>query len=375
MTDASTRYAETGLAALLAEFMREKQQYEAARVRCGIVGRSGVGKSSLINAITGEKLAPVGFGKETTLAAHEYHHRGLILVDLPGCSTERFPASQYVERLNLVGYDLFIFVTELRFFQDDKTVYSQLTSELGKPCYLARNKFDLAVADAAHDGHNLSEAEIKAVIEKSIRENLVPLDVKQVYMVSARRPAQYDLPQLLSDIREPLDGMQRLRLENDLAAWSQQALERKRDNAMRITSWYAAAAALNGLNPIVGLDVTIDLGILRKLAKEVAEIYGLSAEQEAYWRGLVKRPHGQALVQKAVTLSFKYGTESAIKTILKVIGKSEVPKTFARFIPFVGQALSCGAGLGLTYTFGKRLVDEYHVLASELLAELRQSGE
>jgi GTP-binding protein EngB required for normal cell division len=361
---------ETGIAKLLSDFARQKEEYELTKVKCGFVGRSGVGKSSLINAITGEKLAAVGFAKETTVEPHEYLHRGLVLVDLPGCGTERFPTKDYIKRLNLSEHDLFIFVTELRFFQDDKIVYSQIRSELKKPCFLVRNKFDLVLADAAYDGHNLTEAESKAAIENNIRENLAPLDVQKVYMVSARHPAHFDLPTLLKDIQDSFDGMKRLRLENDLAAWSKEALLRKRENAMRITAWYAGMAALNGLNPVVGLDVTVDVGILRRLSREVAEIYSLTKEQEEYWRTLLKGPDGRAVLQKTVALTLKYGTESAIVGILKAIGKREVPKTFAKFIPFAGQALAVAAGAGLTYTFGKKLVDEYHEMAEEILADL-----
>jgi small GTP-binding protein len=374
MSDVFPKNNDKGLAALLKEFTQQKQEYENTKVKCGIVGRSGVGKSSLINAITGEKLAPVGFGKETTIEAHEYSHRGLILVDLPGCGTARFPTGEYVNKLKLSEYDLFIFVTELRFFEDDKIVYSQLTTDLKKPCYFLRNKFDLALADAAHDGNDLTEAEVKAHIESNIRENLALDGATKIYMVSARRPAHYDLPALLDDIREAFDGMKKVRLENDLAAWSKQALERKRANAMRITSWYAAAAALNGLNPVIGLDITIDLSILRQLATEVAQIYSLTAEHEDYWRGMLKGPHGHAVMQKAVSLSFKYGTEAAITSIVKAIGKSEVPKVFAKLIPFLGQALACGAGLGLTYNFGRGMVNEYHQMAEEILAEMSSTG-
>jgi hypothetical protein len=35
---------ETGIAKLLADFARQKEEYEHARVKCGFVGRSGVGK-------------------------------------------------------------------------------------------------------------------------------------------------------------------------------------------------------------------------------------------------------------------------------------------------------------------------------------------
>jgi hypothetical protein len=74
---------ETGIAKLLSDFARQKEEYELTKVKCGFVGRRGVGNSSLINAITGEKLAAVGFTKETTAEPHEYLHRGLVLPKQP----------------------------------------------------------------------------------------------------------------------------------------------------------------------------------------------------------------------------------------------------------------------------------------------------
>lgn len=361
-------------AELLEEFLKKKAEYEKTRIKCGIVGSSGVGKSSLINAITGEKLAEVGGFKETTLEAHEYHHRGLILVDLPGCGTKRFSTAAYVEQLELQSYDLFIFLTADRFLEADAKVYTQLHSDLHKRCFLARTKFDRVMDDAGHDGANLTEVEIRDQIRRDMRENLAPLEVERVYMISARRPTHYDLPGLLEDIQCSFDGMKRFRLESDLASWSSKALAAKRANAMRVTSWYAGAAALNGLNPIPGLNISIDVAVLAKLSSELASMYGLSQQEEQFWESLLKSAEGQAALQRAASMTMKYGSEAAITTILKAIGKSEVPKAFAGLLPVAGQVLSGIAGAGLTYKFGKDIVDEYHKMAEELLDHLK-SGE
>jgi small GTP-binding protein len=370
MTGIEMKTPSKGLAELFEQFAKQKTEYEKTKIKCGFVGRSGVGKSSLINAITGQKLAPVGAAKETTVEAHEYAHRGIVLVDLPGCGTERFPTGDYVSRLKLESYDFFVFVTDLRFFQDDKTVYLRLVTELKKPCYLVRNKFDQALHDSGHDGRTTTEAELKAEIEHNIRENLASHNIAKIYMVSARRPALYDLSDLLDDIKGAFSGMKRLRLETDMAAWSKQALERKRDDAMRITSWYAAAAAINGLNPVPGFDLAVDLKVLQQLSREVGGIYSLTPEQEEYWRGLLKGPHGGALLKKAVDLTVRYGSEMAITAVLKSIGKEEASKAFAKCVPLIGQVLACGTGFVLTYKFGMDLVGDFHGTAEKMIEEL-----
>jgi len=356
----------------LEQFAKEKAEYEATQIKCGIVGRSGVGKSSLINAIVDQKLAPVGSSKETTLEAHEYVHRGLVLVDLPGCGTKSFPASNYVERLSLESYDLFIFVTESRFFEDEATIYAALTAKLKKPCFLVRSKFDAALANSEYDGSTQTEADLKREIEDDIRKNLAPLTVERIYVVSSRRPAMYDLPGLLDDIIDKFSGMKQMRLENDFAAWSRNALERKKKNALRLAAWYAGLAALNGLNPIIGLDGAVDLALLCKLVQEVAAIYNITPEQNSYWEKLLGgRPQGAAVMHRMVALISKYGSETAITMALKSLGKREMSRVFSYVLPIVGHLVTCGAGYYLTYNFGANLVEEYHHMAEDILAQLR----
>ena len=349
---------------------KEKREYDSTSIKCGIVGRSGVGKSSLINAITGQKLAPVGSSKETTKEAQEFIHRGLVFVDLPGCGTKTFQTHDYVNRLKLENYDLFIFVTESRFFQDDETIYSQLMA-LNKPCFLLRSKFDLALENAAHDGCTSTPDELKSEIEADIRSNLEPLQVGRIYMVSSRKPALYDLPDLLDDIVNSFSGIKRMRLENDFAAWSRKSLELKKNNAMRIAAWYASLSALNGLNPIVGLDVALDLAMLRTLGQEVAAIYNITPEQKDYWQSLLRGPEGTVLANKIVQVIGKYGSSTAIELVLKSIAKRSTVTSLSKFVPFAGSAVACGAGYVLTYRFGENLVNEYHSLAEEILTILK----
>jgi len=365
--------AEKGLNALLNELIKQKHEYEKTVAKCGIIGRSRTGKSSLINAITGQKLARTGPAVETTLEPTEYPHGGLSLWDLPGCGMQRFPTSDYVRKFGLDAYDFFIFVTADGFYADDGQVLSDLLARR-KPCFIVRNKFDQVLENAKHDDVPCDEVWLRDQVTEDIRKQLHPASVGRVYLVSARKPASYDLPELLFDIQNSFTGLKRLRIENDLAAWSEAALEKKRANAMTIVSWYAGLAAANGLNPVPGLDVSVDVALLRQLAIEVSVIYGLSEEQKNFWEGLVKGPHGQAVMQRVVALTAKYGAEQAVVQVLKAIGKREVPKTVAKYIPFIGQVLAAGAGYALTYNFGSSLVDEYHEMATALLHEVQSNA-
>ena len=62
---------------LLEQFQKkyEEQADRIGRFNLAIFGKTGVGKSSLINAIFGENVAPTGIGEPVTMAEHLYVHR------------------------------------------------------------------------------------------------------------------------------------------------------------------------------------------------------------------------------------------------------------------------------------------------------------
>ena len=125
-------------------FNEEINALQNATVKCAIIGRSGVGKSSLINAISGEKLAKVGVTETTMEIGEPYKNGRLWFYDLPGASTEKFPKSEYVEKMNIKEMDCVIFATSDRFYEDDKHLIEEI-NKLNIPIYLIRTKIDFSV--------------------------------------------------------------------------------------------------------------------------------------------------------------------------------------------------------------------------------------
>ena len=104
-----------------------RHDFEQATVRLGVIGESGSGKSSLINALVGREVAPVGALVETTQRAQEVPVDGLTLVDLPGCGTPTWPKETYLRRLNLLeSYDGFLLVTASRVKECDALLFDEL---------------------------------------------------------------------------------------------------------------------------------------------------------------------------------------------------------------------------------------------------------
>jgi len=356
--------------ALAKKLMEAKLEFEQARVKCGITGVSGSGKSSVINAIAGEKIAQVNV-VEQTMDPQEHHHGGMVFVDLPGCGTASWPRDTYANRLDLDSYDCFILVTAHRFFDDDAYLYDQIVNQLDLPCFVVRNQFDLAVQQGRRD-NGLTEDEVAKLIRDNVRENLAPHQLDRVYLTSAHFPQKYDFPRLITDIVESQRGLKRTRLMADVAAWSEEMLVKKRTIAERVVGIYAGLSAANALNPIPGLDISVDLSMMMKMSQAVLHIYGLSKKQADYTSTMLDpgSAHAQAaklLLTKIVT---QYGAKQGIMLLLKKYGKSITFREIAKWAPIIGTVAAGAVGFRMTYRFGEDLIADCETAAREFLVEL-----
>ncbi len=125
--------------------------------RCGlvaIVGRANVGKSTLLNAILGQKLSITSRKPQTTryqiLGVKTIENTQLVFVDTPGW--QRHPKNELNRMMNrqvrhaLGDVDRALLVTDARYWHaDDQVVYDML-SQAELPIVLALNKHDLLKA-------------------------------------------------------------------------------------------------------------------------------------------------------------------------------------------------------------------------------------
>ena len=127
-------------------------------MRCGlvaIVGRPNVGKSTLLNALVGQKISITSSKAQTTrhriTGVRTEGESQFVFVDTPGFQTKHAaPINRSLNRAvtsTLADVDVVLFVVEAgRFGKDDETVLALLPE--GKPALLVANKLD-AVARRA----------------------------------------------------------------------------------------------------------------------------------------------------------------------------------------------------------------------------------
>ncbi|MBE9113929.1 50S ribosome-binding GTPase [Nodosilinea sp. LEGE 07298] len=357
--------------AFAATCRRKINEFDEAEVLCGLIGASGSGKSSLINAIAGERISAVGV-VETTLEAQEFIHQGIKFVDLPGCGTIKFPQEGYIEKLNLSIYDCFLLITANRFTETDVFLFQEL-SKIGKLCFVIRNKFDAAVEDGMYDnGH--SEEQTRKIITADILGNLSPSRPEKIYLVSARKPIEYDLGNLLRDIAEALQGLKQQRFVADMGAYSQEALKKKGKLARDRIPLYAVLAAANGVNPIVGVDIAVDMSLLLKFGNEVAHIYGLTSSQFDYIKRLLGAGAIPVSVAKISQFSAKYLAKEGLVSLLKKTATRQAAKQTTKWIPIIGQLVAAGIGGSATFWICEQIVNEAEQLAHEILSEIIENS-
>ena len=335
-----------------AEKIRRKLEEENNNiVSIALFGQPGAGKSSLINKIVGKKLADVGVETDKTVDASSYEVNGLRFVDLPGYGTKNFPKENYFDRFNINQFDLFLCVISGKLHQADTEFFQELTRR-GKVCIFVVNKHD----ELWEDGVPINELERRKVAD--IRSH-VGKPVKVIF-TSCRNNKGLD--DLIIEIENNLDGAKRERWNRNAKAYSKRFLQEKRDACEKYVKIAAAASAANGINPIPGADIAVDLSILFKLFSEIRESYGLSDD----FLGKLTQST-IPVVSRLAANAIQYATREGILLLFKNYLGRQAARSAAKYIPFFGQAISASIGYAIVYRVGHSYLDNCHNLAEKIL--------
>ena len=337
-------------------------KFETAKIKCGIIGRSGVGKSSLINAIVGEHIAEVGEVETTMEVGKPIAHRGLNFYDLPGCSTINFPKERYLEEFHISNFDCVILVTSDRFYEDDLYLIDELL-KIKMPVFAVRTKIDFSIDRALR--RNISEEETYTTVLNNLKDNLKGYRLNGIYLTSADYPQEYDLSRLLDDIYSSLGKIKQQRFVADINITSQKILAKKKELANKIVGIHAGLSAVNGINPIPGLDIGVDISLLTRMGFHVRDIYCLGDAHQDFISALIDKKNAKVLAAKAVQFGTKYLGKEAVILLLKKAGAGIAVKSASKYFPFVGMAISSTVGFFLTSSIGKDMITDAEEIATE----------
>lgn len=336
----------------VAKLKKKLESEENITISVALFGHSGAGKSSIINKLVGQRVADVDVQTDTTTVSKPYEWNGIYLTDLPGYNTKKFPANEYLEKFKiLTNYDLFICVFEGKLSKENAEFFSLLKKK-GKICIFVRNK-----ADQIWDEEKSYEF-LKIGIEEDLKKQINSF-VENVVFTSCRDNLGFDV--LQKDILAVLDQSKRSRWIKSSKAYSFDFLEKKKEEARKMTIRYAGISAANGLNPIPGLDVTVDISTLLALFSKIRTIYGLTDDNIEKYKLI--SPTSMQIGNSIL----KFATKEGLLILLKRFGTQAVVKQFSKYVPFVGQAIAGTVGFAITKSAGLDYLENCHKLASEIL--------
>jgi small GTP-binding protein len=329
------------------------EQQNVTLVSVALFGQPGAGKSSLINKIVGKKVAEVGVETDKTVAAAGYVHNGLNLVDLPGYGTQRFPKATYKSQFELDKFDLFLCVTSGKFHQADTELFRELDA-MQKVCIFVVNKYDELWEDDVTIGE----------LERRKRDDIIKQVGKPVNVIFTSCRNGHGLDVLNETILENLDAAKRERWLRGAKAHSLKFLQQKREAAEKYVAIAASASAVNGLNPIPGADIAVDLSVMVKLFAELRECFGLSDK--------ILSSLKESAIPTVSTVAnnvIRYAAKDGILLLLKQFLGRQALKSVVKYAPLIGQAIAATAGFTITYAVGNSYLDDCYTLAQKILRD------
>lgn len=331
---------------------------EATKVRVALFGQPGAGKSSIINNIRDIKEAEVSQRTDTTTEGKEYEWNGLHLYDLPGYGTSRFPKDEYFEKFKIKQQDLFLCVFSGKFHQADTEFFREIR-EMGKVCIFIRNKRDDIWEDDIDI--NILEDQIRTDVKKQVKNE----DIKIIF-TSCRKPL-YGFDVLSNLIHEDLEPAKQERWARSAKAHSIEFLKEKKVASEEQIYLKAALSAVNALNPIPGIDMACDVGILFSLFTSIRKDYGLTTEKLDSLAKHGVTASSLTIMQPLIANVLTGVSQTGIIILLKNFAGKQTIKQVTKYIPFIGQAIAGTLGFAITRTVGLSYLEDCHKLAEEIL--------
>lgn len=361
----SALHASTPISEILAELLRRKREYENAKVRIAIIGESGAGKSSLINAICGRYLAEVGV-VETTSEPQEFAVPGtpVMYVDLPGAGTVKWPTETYVSDLNLLSdYDAYIFANRGRISESDVAIYRALRED-GRHVFIARNFFDGAVHGerGRPEGKRRSRGELRDIIVRDFRQQFDDPQAQVFVVASLPDQRTFELPELIDAIHRALSLISEakaMRFLEGSKAYTHEMLEQKTKAARKLVHLCAAAMAAGSAIPIPALGVVADATTLTAMTEAIARTFNIDIEEK-------KLSEEEPLKQALKSLE-KYVTREGVIALLRPMVRVTVAKEASKYIPVLGTAVSATAGAAMMEILGLKVVREFRDVSEKIL--------
>jgi uncharacterized protein (DUF697 family)/GTP-binding protein EngB required for normal cell division len=258
---------------------------EIGRFNLAIFGKTGVGKSTLVNAIFGEEIAATGIGEPVTKAAHLYLHQSgtLGVLDTRGLEVGKDNAAliselqDYLHGMRRRALSEQIHVAWYcvragdRRFEQSEADFVRALHAMGLPVVLVLTQVPRS-GDRVHPDAEALAASISAM-DLPIQDGLIHYTMAKADEFTGQ--AAYGLRELLdATFRGAPSGV-----AHAITAAQQIDFDRKHERAEAAIKLATGAAAAAGASPIPFSDAAILVPIQLGMMASIAVTYGISIER------------------------------------------------------------------------------------------------
>lgn len=258
---------------------------EIGRFNLAIFGKTGVGKSTLVNAIFGEEIAATGIGEPVTKAAHLYLHRSgtLGVLDTRGLEVGKDNAAligelqDYLhgmrrrslsEQLHVAWYCV---RAGDRRFEPSEADFVRALHAMGLPVVMVLTQVPSSGGRVHPDAEALAAS--IAALDLPIQDGLIHYTMAMGDEFTGQ--AAYGLQELLdATFRGAPSGV-----AHAITAAQQIDYDRKRERAEAAIKVATGAAAAAGASPIPFSDAALLVPIQLGMMASIAVTYGISMER------------------------------------------------------------------------------------------------
>lgn len=137
-------------------------------------------------------------------------------------------------------------------------------------------------------------------------------------------------------------------------------LEERKERCFGKIIRYATMGALNGLNPMPGVNVGVDVGICLKMMADIREEFGLTEAMRVQLQSY-------EMLVPLLNAVFSRATQAGVSVLLKELLRDTTSHTVLSLIPVIGQGISAALGFVVIRKLGNNYVDDCYRLTKEAI--------
>ena len=277
-----TNYEKSTFNKEIISFNQQLFRLKEKKIRIGIYGKAGVGKSSILNSLLNKNVFKTdiinGSTKKVDSVEWPFKHKtlkGIELLDCPGFDFHNinFPSNTSSQIINA---ELILFTVAGDLNRNELIRINSFINN-GKKLIVLLNKIDI-----------WDEKDLKEII-KNIKLKL-PEDLKIPIITNSGNNIRNEIKEILNNFGESLLTLNSFQLADKLfIKIKQERLKRRQKEAQTIIGKFATIKASGvALNPLILLDIAGSFALDSALISELSKVYGLSLKGESA-RKIIKK--------------------------------------------------------------------------------------